>query len=173
MPVAPIDDPVDKVAKMITDAADGAAAKDPVDKVAKEIAAAADGAAAKDPVDKVAKMIDAAADGAAAKEAADEVEANEADAEDPMNANEYLCSTGESFATYNADTLSPPQRAVADKLWPGKAPTHYACLQGCVNLGGTCTSKGRWPQMPVAAESAPPIDEEVLSGTGGKDYRGK
>ena len=58
---------------------------------------------------------------------------------DPANNNWYTCSTGGSFATYNASTLTPAQKAHATSSWPGKNPPYYACVQGCT---GSCIKKG-------------------------------
>lgn len=54
---------------------------------------------------------------------------------DVANNSTYLCSTGDSFATYNANTLTASQKSYASSAWPGKPPSFYACIQGC---SGTC-----------------------------------
>ena len=50
---------------------------------------------------------------------------------DPANDYSYKCSTGGSFATYNADTLTPAQKTFAGAKWIGKPASYYACVQGC------------------------------------------
>lgn len=67
------------------------------------------------------------------------LDSNKCPDKDPKNNNTYRCSTGGTYATYNSNTLTPEQKAYANKLW-GKAiskrgPGYYACVQGC---GGTC-----------------------------------
>ena len=50
---------------------------------------------------------------------------------DPANDYWYRCSTGGTYATYNAATLTQAQKALAEKIWPGGASDHYACAQAC------------------------------------------
>ena len=58
---------------------------------------------------------------------------------DPANEKWYSCSTGGSYATYNANTLTPAQKSKAESEWPGKSASYYACVQGCK---GGCIAKG-------------------------------
>lgn len=58
---------------------------------------------------------------------------------DPQNDSKYKCSDGSTFATYNANTLTPEQKKKADELWPGKPASYYACTQGCKK---TCSANG-------------------------------
>ena len=51
----------------------------------------------------------------------------------------YNCSSGGSYATYNASTLTPAQKSYANRKWPGRKPPYYACVQGCA---GNCQRKG-------------------------------
>ena len=56
---------------------------------------------------------------------------------DVSNNKKYKCMkpNGEeeysTFATYNNDTLTLAQKAYAKRNYPGKQPSHYACVQGC------------------------------------------
>ena len=54
---------------------------------------------------------------------------------DPANNYTYTCSSGGSFAAYDARTLTEDQREKALYLWSGKIANYYACVQGC---GGDC-----------------------------------
>jgi len=47
----------------------------------------------------------------------------------------YNCTSGNSYATYNASTLTPAQKSYANSKWPGHKPSYYACAQGCT---GAC-----------------------------------
>ena len=72
---------------------------------------------------------------------------------DSQNGYSYSCSSGGSYATYNANTLDPWQELIVEqKGWAGAAS--YACAQGCA---GTCTSTGHKgdlaPQTVVAGGS--------------------
>ena len=58
---------------------------------------------------------------------------------DSANNFQYTCSTGDTYATYNANTLTPTQKQEVRDSWPGKPPKHYACVQGC---RGKCRKNG-------------------------------
>merc|ERR1712072_271579 len=58
----------------------------------------------------------------------------------PENNSQYRCSsTGESFSTYNKNTLTPAQQAYANKTWKSgiarRGHGYYACIQGCPGRG--------------------------------------
>jgi len=62
---------------------------------------------------------------------------------DKANNDWYYCNVGsvpvKSFATYNAATLTPAQKALAERSWPGRPADYYACKQGCEDIGlGRC-----------------------------------
>jgi len=59
---------------------------------------------------------------------------------DPANNYEYSCSSGSSFYTFNANTLTATQKASIAKRFPQQAPTYYACIQGCP---GTCKKNNK------------------------------
>ena len=59
---------------------------------------------------------------------------------DPANDNSYRCSSGGTYAIYNAKSLTSKQESVIYNKWPGKPPSYYACVQGC---GGTCIKAGK------------------------------
>ena len=58
---------------------------------------------------------------------------------DSRNDFQYKCSTGGTYATYSANTLTPAQKAKAAELYPGKPASYYACVQGC---SGGCEANG-------------------------------
>ena len=59
---------------------------------------------------------------------------------DPKNNYWYTCSSGgPSSAVYNASTLTAGQKAEAERKWPGKPPSTYACVQSCE---GNCVKGG-------------------------------
>lgn len=68
------------------------------------------------------------------------IELGEGSRSDPANDKRYTCSTGGTFATYDASTLTPEQNALAAQNWPGQQPSEYACVQGC--RGGSCSPAG-------------------------------
>jgi hypothetical protein len=43
----------------------------------------------------------------------------------------YKCTSGESYATYNSNTLTPSQKKKARDTYGAREPTYYACNQGC------------------------------------------
>ena len=55
---------------------------------------------------------------------------------DTKNDYTYDCSTGGTYAVYNAKTLTYSQKHYGQaELWPGMQPSGYACVQGCA---GNC-----------------------------------
>ena len=86
---------------------------------------------------------------------------------DARNDSMYTCSTGGSYATYSANTLTPAQKAKVAELYPGKPASYYACVQGC---SGGCAAAGDGVMKSVVDAAA--TTGENLSGKGA-DYRGK
>ena len=62
------------------------------------------------------------------------------------NDNWYFCpQQGTSYATYNAATLTPAQKALAKRSYPERPEDYYACKQGCEDVGaGKCVKYGDW-----------------------------
>jgi hypothetical protein len=59
---------------------------------------------------------------------------------DPANDFQYSCSTGGSFPTGNADTLTLAQKEELAYLYPDEIQEYKACTQGCTQFtSGTCT----------------------------------
>jgi hypothetical protein len=50
---------------------------------------------------------------------------------DPSNDYWYRCTNGQTFATYNSGSLTPAQKALAERSYPGRSAGYYACKQGC------------------------------------------
>ena len=71
---------------------------------------------------------------------------------DAQNDSMYTCSTGGSYATYNANTLTPAQKAKVAELYPGKPASYYACAQGC---SGGCNAAGDGVMKSVVDAAAP------------------
>ena len=61
---------------------------------------------------------------------------------DPRNDKSYKCRNGATFATYDANTLTPSQKAKAAQLYPGKPPSYYAAVQGSRSRGRGCRPRG-------------------------------
>merc|ERR1711871_69906 len=90
-----------------------------------------------DTTDSLAEVSSSAS--APAIKGSDDVADTSATKGDPANDQWYACSTGSTYATYNAKTLTAAQKAKAESKWPGKPASYYACVQGCK---GQCTAKG-------------------------------
>ena len=71
---------------------------------------------------------------------------------DARNDSMYTCSTGGSYATYSANTLTPAQKAKVAELYPGKPASYYACVQGC---SGGCAAAGDGVMKSVVDAAAP------------------
>ena len=50
---------------------------------------------------------------------------------DPANDYWYRCTNGRYFPTYNSGSLTPAQKALAERSYPGRPAGYYACKQGC------------------------------------------
>ena len=77
---------------------------------------------------------------------------------DPKNDFTQRCSTtGMTYATYDSSTLTPAQKALAERSYPGKPPGYYACKQNCESkpgIPGKCISmrniRSGGPSSPMA-----------------------
>ena len=84
---------------------------------------------------------------------------------DPRNDSMYTCSTGGSYATYSANTLTPAQKAKVAELYPGKPESYYACVQGC---SGGCAAAGDGVMKSVVDATA--SSSSLLDSLGLKEY---
>ena len=82
---------------------------------------------------------------------------------DARNDSKYKCSTGSTFSTYSAYTLTPSQQVKAAELYPGKEPSYYACVQGC---SGSCVADGDGVMKDVEEKQY----AEYMGKRGGYDY---
>lgn len=58
---------------------------------------------------------------------------------DSNNDKSWKCNDGQTFALYDATTLTPAQKEKAQELYAGNPESYYAAVQGSASKGSGCT----------------------------------